>query len=542
MKKTLSIAIAQLNFTVGDLQGNCDKILASHKKAHGKGADLVVYSEMAVTGYPPEDLVLRSDFQDQAMERVRSLAVHTKHAAAMLVGSIWREGEHVYNAAILLDGGEIKHVVSKYDLPNYGVFDEKRLFCSGPEPRPIEFRGIQLGVMICEDMWNDKVCPVLQRHGAQMLVVLNASPFESDKQSVRQDIALKNVKKTGLPLIYVNPVGGQDELVFEGSSFIYSHDGMLCVKARQWEEELCLSQWKQEEGKWRCAPGKVVPDTDRYEAVYRGITLGLRDYVEKNGFPGVVLGMSGGVDSALTAAIAVDALGAERVHAVMMPYHYTSEESIIDAEQCISLLNVENYSVIGIEKAVEAFGGMLKESFAGKKADTTEENLQSRIRGNILMALSNKHGYMVLTTGNKSEMAVGYATLYGDMCGGFNVLKDLYKTEIYALAKWRNKQGKVIAENVLTKAPTAELRPDQTDQDSLPPYDVLDDILHKLIERRMSARQVAQSGYPQEVVDKVAHLLKLAEYKRRQAPPGVKITGLAFGRDRRYPITSRFEF
>lgn len=543
MTQKLTIVLAQGNFTVGDFAGNREKILAAHKQAQAKKAELVVFPEMAVTGYPAEDLVLRPDFQEKSTAMIRELATLTKHGTAILVGCLWREGSgSIYNAAALLDGGEIKHITSKYALPNYGVFDEKRVFAQAPLPQPVLFRGVKLGVLICEDMWNNSVAPHLKEQGAELLICMNASPFEVEKPAQRLERTLQNVRATGLPFMYVNQVGGQDELVFDGGSFTVSAEGVVFHAPLFWKEALVFTHWHMTDDKWYCSDEpQDNPPQERLLSMYRALVLGLQDYVRKNGFPGVVIGMSGGIDSALTAAIAVDALGAKRVRLVMMPSRYTSVDSLQDAEECAMLLGVP-LEDITIEPAVEALASMLFPVFKGQKSDTTEENIQSRVRGLILMALSNKFGPMVLTTGNKSEMAVGYATLYGDMCGGFNVLKDIYKTDVFALSKWRNEGGRVIPENVLTKAPTAELRPNQKDEDSLPPYPVLDDILERLIERRHSVKQIAEHGYPVAVVKKVARLVKLSEYKRRQAPPGVKLTRMAFGRDRRYPITSGFEF
>jgi len=541
MTNTLNIALAQLNFTVGDLSGNYKKINAAHQQANSHRADLVIFSELAITGYPPEDLVLRPDFQNKTMEMIRKLAPLTQNGTAILVGSPWREGEKLYNASILLDGGEIKHISCKSDLPNYGVFDEKRVFSTAPMPETMNFRGIKLGVMICEEMWNNKAAQNLKKQGAEILISINASPFEIDKHKARLKAARDNLAETALPLIYLNQVGGQDELVFDGNSFILASNGDFTRTFSRFDEEISLTKWQKSGKYWVCADGDITVTHEKYESIYSALKLGLRDYVTKNGFPGVVLGMSGGIDSALSAAIAVDCLGTERVRLVMMPSKYTSTESLDDAKSCAKMLGA-SIETISIEKIVDSFAKTLKTTFKGKKSDTTEENLQSRVRGNILMAISNKFGNMVLTTGNKSEMAVGYATLYGDMCGGFNVLKDIYKTDVFALCKWRNLQNVVIPERIITKAPTAELKPNQTDQDTLPPYEMLDKILHRLIELRQSAEEIAQSGFELEIVTKVARMVKLAEYKRRQAAPGVKISQLAFGRDRRYPITNQFKF
>lgn len=542
MTKILKISLAQLNFTVGDLPGNHKKIIAAHKEAHRHKADLVVFSELAITGYPPEDLILRPDFQQKAMDLVRSLAPLTKNNTAILVGSPWREGGHLYNAAILLDGGEIRHISCKSDLPNYGVFDEKRVFAMAPSlPEPMDFRGAKLGVMICEEMWNYKTCRNLKDNGAELLISINASPFEVDKHALRQRVSRQNVEGSSLALIYLNQVGGQDELVFDGDSFVMSDNGDVLCTMKRFDEDMLHLSWRSSGKTWQCEAGELTVGYDKYESIYSALVLGLRDYINKNGFCGVVLGMSGGIDSAISAAIAVDSLGAKNVRLVMMPSKYTSKESLGDAELCASLLGIA-IETIPIKKVVKSLEGVLSGTFNGMGTDITEENIQSRIRGDILMAISNKFGHMVLTTGNKSEMSVGYATLYGDMCGGFNVLKDLYKTEVFELSRWRNLQSVVIPENIITKAPTAELRSNQTDQDSLPPYEILDKILYRLLELQISSEEISHSGFDAEVVKKVAWLVKLSEYKRRQSAPGVKISKISFGRDRRYPITNKFSF
>ena len=545
---SLKIALAQLNPTVGDLDGNAAKVVAAHEEAARRGADLVVFPELFVTGYPPEDLVLKPAFQAAARARVEHLAKTLKAGPAVLLGTIWADAGKVYNAVAMLDGGAITAVRYKVDLPNYGVFDEKRVFASGPLPGPIPFRGIRIGAPICEDIWADEVTECLEECGAEMLLVPNGSPFDWKKPDVRMTIAVARVTETGLPLAYVNQVGGQDELVFDGGSFVLNADRSLAVQMPHWREALVMTDWARGAEGWRCADGTVVPLLESTAAAYQACMLGLRDYVEKNGFPGVVLGLSGGIDSALVAALAVDALGAGRVHAVMLPYRYTSAESLEDAAACAGALGLR-YDTVPIAAPVEGFASALAEVFAGTDADITEENLQSRARGTILMAISNKFGGMVVTTGNKSEMSVGYAALYGDMNGGFNPIKDLYKMEVYRLSEWRNANrpvgghgpaGVVIPENILTKAPTAELRDNQKDQDSLPPYPVLDDILGCLVEKEMSVAEIALRGHDVETVRKVERLLYISEYKRRQAAPGVKISSRNFGRDRRYPITNRF--
>ena len=555
MSAQLIIAIAQTNPTVGDVSGNLELIRRFRADAAAAGADLVVFSELVVVGYPPEDLVLKTALQDAAQEAVESLAKETADGGpAMILGAPWREGGKLYNAMLLLTGGRIVSARYKYDLPNYGVFDEKRVFAAGPVPGPMPFPlpgggQLRIGGMVCEDMWTEEVAEGLEESGAEILIVPNGSPYEHDKPDVRLNLAVARVTETGLPLIYCNQVGGQDELVFDGASFVLNADRRLMAQGRAFEEQLLITRWQRcADERWACAPGEIAPEAQGLEAIYRAMCLGLRDYVLKNRFPGVVLGLSGGIDSALSAAVAVDALGPQRVHAVMMPSRYTSAASIEDATAVADALGICLESV-PIEPAVEGFADMLEPLFRGLAPDITEENIQARIRGVILMAISNKLGPMVLTTGNKSEMSVGYATLYGDMCGGYSVLKDVYKTMVFALARWRNQHrpadargpaGRVIPERVITKPPSAELRPDQTDQDSLPPYEELDAILQGLIEHDLSARELVAQGHDPAVVRKVSNLLDLAEYKRRQAPPGVKITHKAFGRDRRYPITNAF--
>ena len=549
MTDSLAIALAQINPTVGDVGGNVARLLAARTEAAKAGADLVVASELVVAGYPPEDLVLKRAFQDAVEKGVEKMALATNDGGpALLVGAPWRNGSKLYNAALLLDAGGVATVRFKHDLPNYGVFDEKRLFAAGPLPGPVSFRGARLGVMVCEDMWTPDVAECLQESGAEILVVINGSPFETDKHEDRLNLAVARVVESGLPLIYVNQVGGQDELVFDGASFVLGQDKRFLAKARSWREKGAAAPGARADGGWGAEAAEIASEPEMPAAVYQALVLGLRDYVGKNGFPGLLIGLSGGIDSALTAAVAVDALGADKVHGVIMPSPYTSRESIEDATDVAKRLGIR-VDTISIEPAMKTFGAMLKDVFAGRAADETEENIQARARGVTLMALSNKFGFMVLSTGNKSEMSVGYTTLYGDMCGGYSVLKDIYKTEVYALARWRNKQapegglgpaGRVIPESSLTKAPTAELRPDQTDQDSLPPYDSLDAILNGLIEEEQSVDEIVARGFARETVTRVQRLLYTAEYKRRQAPPGVKITRKSFGRDRRYPLTNAF--
>jgi NAD+ synthase len=494
--------------------------------------------------------VRKPAFARAAQALVEALAVETSDGGpGVLVGSIWPQDDRLYNAAALLDGGRVAGVRFKVDLPNYGVFDEKRVFDVGPMPGPLNFRGVRIGVPICEDIWREEVCECLQETGAEFLISPNGSPFDWPKPDLRMNVAVARVSETRLPLIYVNQVGGQDELVFDGASFVLNRDRSLPVQLPAWEETVGLIEMRRLPEGWQCQQQQPRPVIEEHEAAaYHACVLGLRDYVEKNRFPGVVMGLSGGVDSALVAALAVDALGAQRVQCVMLPYRYTSKESLADAAACAEALGVR-YDIVPIAPAVEGFRAMLEPLFAGRAKDVTEENVQSRVRGTALMALSNKFGSLLLTTGNKSEMSVGYATLYGDMNGGFNPIKDLYKTEVYRLCRWRNAHppkggkgpgGRVIPDTILSKAPTAELRENQKDQDSLPDYAVLDDILGCLVEQELPLRDIVARGHPIPIVQQVERLLYLAEYKRRQAAPGVKISSRNFGRDRRYPITNRF--
>ncbi len=545
---SLKIALAQANPTVGDIDGNIAKLRELRARAAAQGADLIVFPELFITGYPPEDLVLKPAFTAAARTAVENLARDLGPGPAVLTGTVWPEEGRVYNAAVLIDNGAVEAVRFKVDLPNYGVFDEKRVFAAGALPGPVSCRGVRIGVPICEDIWGTEVVECLAETGAEITISPNGSPFDWTKPDVRMNIAVARVIESGLPLVYLNQIGGQDELVFDGASFVLNADHSLAVQMPAWEEGLALTEWTRTDDGWVCATGERAIIDPGDAAAYQACVLGVRDYVDKNGFPGVILGLSGGIDSALVAAIAVDALGPARVRAVMMPYRYTSEESIRDAADCAKALGV-TYQTLPIEDAVAGLTKALEPALKGTNADTTEENLQARARGIILMALSNKFGGMVLTTGNKSEMSVGYATLYGDMNGGYNPVKDLYKMEVYRLARWRNAHvpkggkgpaGEVIPESIITKVPTAELRPNQTDQDSLPAYAVLDDILSCLVEKEMPLAEIIARGHPPETVKHIERLLYLAEYKRRQAPPGVKISSRNFGRDRRYPIVNRF--
>jgi len=539
MTDRLVIALAQLNPTVGAIDANRKKALAAWEKAKAAKADLVLYSELFLCGSPQEHLVLRPSLAEACGKAAETLAKEAADGPAILIGLPWRDDGKLYNAVALLSGGTIETVRYKYDLPNYGVFDEKRVFAAGPAPGPISFKGVRIGVPICEDIWTDEVCETLAETGAELLLVPNGSPFEQNKDDVRLNLVVARVTETGLPLAYLNQIGGQDELVFDGGSFALNADRTLALQMPMFEEAIANTTWQRGDDGWRVVPGEIVKLPEGEEETWRACVLGLKDYVEKNRFPGVVLGLSGGIDSAVVAAMAVDALGKDKVHCVMMPYAYTSRDSLEDAEACAKLLGVR-YDVVPIKEPVEGFLSALKPLFNGHNRDVTEENIQSRARGVILMAISNKFGAMVLTTGNKSEMSVGYATLYGDMNGGYNPIKDVYKTEVFRLAAWRNGQGRVIPERILTKAPSAELRENQTDQDSLPPYDMLDGILACLVEEELPVSEIVKRGYDEAIVRRVQHMLYVAEYKRRQAAPGVKITRRNFGRDRRFPITNGF--
>ena len=552
---TLAIAVAQLNPTVGDIDGNAAKARAAREQAARDGADLVAFTELFICGYPPEDLVLKPALQAACRAKIEELARETADGGpALLIGTPWLDDGKLTNAYCLLNGGVIAAVRRKVNLPNYGVFDERRVFVPGPVPGPVNFRGVRLGVPVCEDIWTDwgdyeNVVETLAETGAELLIVPNGSPYWRDKDDTRLNIAVARVTESGLPMIYVNQVGGQDELIFDGASFGLHADRSLAFQLDAFKSQVTTVRWQRSGNAWRCVDGPVAVLTgDADQADYVACMLGLRDYVAKNGFKGVVLGLSGGIDSALVAAMAVDALGPQRVRCVMLPYRFTAQDSLTDAAAVAKALGA-TYDVVPIEPAVLGLEQTLAPLFKNLPRDVTEENLQARARGTLLMAMSNKSGLMVVTTGNKSEMSVGYATLYGDMNGGFNPVKDLYKTEVYRLAQLRNRwkpddalgpDGAVIPERIITRAPTAELRENQTDQDLLPPYDVLDAILERLVEREEPIATIVAAGFDQEMVAKVARMLDLAEYKRRQSAPGVKVTLRNFGRDRRYPIVNRF--
>ena len=544
----LSIACAQINPRVGDIPGNAALVRQARGDAAALGADLVLFSELVLVGYPPEDLVLRPALVEAAAGVLRELERESGPGVPGLVVALpWAQDGLLYNAVALVADGRTE-IRFKHELPNYGVFDEKRLFAPGPLPEPVTFREVRIGLPVCEDVWFPPCAAHLAQKGAELLLVPNGSPFEVEKFHQRLDLARQRVKESGLPVVYVNQVGGQDELVFDGGSFVMNRDGSLAHLLPFWRDALVLTHWTRKDGRYHCKGEAQWTPESRLASIYSATVLGLRDYVHKNGFRGVVIGLSGGIDSALTAVVAVDALGADRVRGVRLPSRFTSRGSMADAAESAQVLGL-HLDTIPIEAAVAAAENTLEPLFSGRPRDVTEENLQARVRAVLLMALSNKFGELLVTTGNKSEMSVGYATLYGDMCGGYSVLKDIYKTEVYALARWRNEQhpegglgpqGLVVPKSSLTKAPSAELRPDQTDQDSLPPYEILDAVLTGLIEEESGVDEIVSRGVARDTVTQVQRLLYSAEYKRRQAPPGVKITRRSFGRDRRYPLTNTF--
>ncbi|HEY8005336.1 MAG TPA: NAD+ synthase [Methylocella sp.] len=545
----LVIGLAQINCTVGDIAGNLARMRAARAEAAGFGADLVMFSELFIAGYPPEDLVLKPAFVEACRVACEVIAAETADGGpAILVGLPWSENGQCYNAYALLDKGQIEAIRYKVDLPNYGVFDEKRVFASGPMPGPLVFKGVRIGVPICEDIWGPDPVECIAETGGEILLVPNGSPYWRGKMNERLAIAAARVVESKLPLIYLNQFGGQDELVFDGASFGLNADGSLAFQLPAFTDMVGKTVWERGPNGFVCVDGPRATIEEGDAADYAACVLGLRDYVDKNGFPGVVMGLSGGIDSALCAAMAVDALGPVRVHCIMLPYRFTSDESLKDAEHCARALNVR-CDILPIAPVLEGYEKILAPIFQGTNAGITEENIQSRARGTLLMAVSNKFGSMLVTTGNKSEMSVGYATIYGDMNGGFNPIKDLYKMQVFRLAELRNRwkpkgalgpDGEVIARNILVKPPTAELRENQKDQDSLPPYEVLDAILEGLVEKEMRVADVVVLGFDLETVKKIERLLYLAEYKRRQSAPGVKVTKKNFGRDRRYPIVNRF--
>ena len=537
-RRPLRIGIAQSNLIVGDIEGNADRVIALSLEARDDlQANLVVFPELTLTGYPPEDLLMRPGLYpriEQALERV----CHTVTGIDVLLGLPYRKGASTYNAACLIRDGEVIARCDKENLPNYAVFDEKRYFREGHNPCVVEIDGVPTGINICEDIWTPEPSRLAAEQGARILLNINASPYHAGKMLEREDVVAERAREHGLIVVYVNLVGGQDELVFDGSSFVMGHDGTLAVRAPAFEEGLYLAEIERAPS-FRALPGEKAPALPVEESIYKALVTGVRDYVTKNRFAGAVVGLSGGIDSALTLAIAVDALGAGEVEAVLMPSRYTASISVEDACEEAKTLGVSHH-IIPIEPPFQAFLDALRESLAGTSSDTTEENIQARCRGVILMAISNKLHKMVLTTGNKSEMAVGYATLYGDMAGGFAPLKDVPKMMVYRLAAWRNRHQQIIPERVLKRPPSAELAPDQKDEDSLPPYPVLDAILERYIEEDRCPEDIVAEGYDANTVNQVVAMVNHNEYKRRQAAPGVRITRRAFGRDRRYPITSGY--
>jgi NAD+ synthase (glutamine-hydrolysing) len=540
MKQSLRIALAQLDLLVGDVHGNATRVISTARQARADfNADLVLFPELSLSGYPPEDLLFHRGFRRQieaALAKVREEV----QDISMMVGFPEYSGPSIHNSAALMNGGVISAIHRKAELPNYKVFDEKRYFQPGAQPSVVDVQGFRCGLLVCEDIWEPEPVQLARSAGAELLVVINASPYEIHKQREREAVARARVQDVGLPMVYVNVIGGQDELIFDGNSFAMAADGAVVMRAPAFREGLYYVDFVRE-GRSRVVPqpGHIEPELSDEASVYGALVVGVRDYVNKHGFPGVVMGLSGGIDSALTLAIAVDALGAERVHAVMMPSRYTSSMSLDDAQEQARLLGVK-YSILSIENMFEATLATLKNEFAGRPPDATEENIQSRCRMLLLMGISNKTGKMLLTTGNKSEMAVGYATLYGDMAGGFAPIKDCSKMLVYRLAAYRNAAGLVIPQRVIDRPPSAELRPDQKDSDSLPPYEVLDAILEAFIEEDLSVDEIVARGFDRATVGRVLDMVKRNEYKRRQAPPGVRVSRRAFGRDWRYPITNGY--
>lgn len=539
MSAEVLVVMAQINTVVGDIDGNAQVIIAAIDKARQQGAQLVMFPELALTGYPPEDLLLRPSLEIRIANALQLLSEHSRDIA-VLVGLPLHSKGKLYNAAALLQDGKLASVYCKHQLPNYRVFDEVRYFQAGSDALVFELGGIRMGVTICEDIWSPLPAAKAVAAGAQVLLNLNASPFHAGKQSEREAEVARRCAENGVPVLYVNMVGAQDELIFDGGSFAMAGNGELRARAGHLDEALLPVRLSLTAQGCDVAAGTIEEQPAELASIYDALVVGVRDYVNKNGFKGVVLGLSGGIDSALTLVIAVDALGAERVEAVMMPFKYTSTMSLEDAEQEANTLGVR-YSVMPIEPMFEAFSAALRDEFAGLPADKTEENMQARIRGVLLMSISNKKGFLVLTTGNKSEMAVGYSTLYGDMAGGFDVLKDVSKQRVFALSRYRNTVALAIPQRVIDRPPSAELAPDQKDEDSLPPYEILDQILEHYIERDASAEAIIAMGFERDVVERVVRLVDINEYKRRQAPIGTRVTERGFGRDRRYPITNRWK-
>jgi NAD+ synthase (glutamine-hydrolysing) len=535
MSRSLSIALAQLNLLVGDIEGNTERMLQTVQEQQKAGADLVMFTELALSGYPPEDLLYRNDFYQRCDAQLHRLQ-QASAEVAILVGHPWREGDKLYNALSLFSEGQLLARYFKQQLPNYGVFDEKRYFQAGSETCVVELKGYQLGLLICEDLWFPGPVDAAKAAGAEMILSINASPYNREKPYIRKTLMAGHCQRTHLPLVYLNQIGGQDELIFDGCSKVFDAAGNMTHRLTAFAEQVTLLELNELEVVPMTAPAAELPQLAQ---VYEALVLAVRDYVTKNGFKGAVLGLSGGIDSALTLAIAVDALGKDKVQALMMPFRYTADISIADAKEEAEILGIE-FDIVSIEPMFDAFMGQLTPMFAGTERDTTEENLQARCRGVVLMALSNKRRSIVLTTGNKSEMAVGYATLYGDMAGGFDVLKDVPKTLVFKLSEYRNTVSYVIPQRVIDRPPSAELAPDQLDQDSLPPYDILDAILEGYVERDKSVADLVAEGFDEAIVRKVIRLVDINEYKRRQAAVGPRITARNFGKDRRYPITSGF--
>ncbi|HZO23952.1 MAG TPA: NAD+ synthase [Steroidobacteraceae bacterium] len=540
MSKSFRVALAQLDMLVGDVQGNAMRVIDAARRAHAEHqADLVIYPELTLSGYPPEDLLFHRGFRRQIEAGLQKVRQEVQ-GPAVLIGFPEYAGAAIYNSAALISGGTTVAIHRKAELPNYKVFDEKRYFEAGAQPTVISTAGVRTGLLVCEDIWTPEAVQLARADGAQVLITINASPFEIHKQREREMVARERVLDAALPLAYVNMVGGQDELVFDGNSFVMNAQGDVVMRAPAFREGIYLVEFAVESDRRIVPrPAHIEPESTDEASVYAALVLGVRDYVNKHKFPGVVMGLSGGVDSALTLAIAVDALGAERVHAVMMPSRYTASMSLEDAKEQVRILGVK-YSVLSIETMFEATLATLKQEFAGLPADATEENIQSRCRMLLLMGISNKTHRMLLTTGNKSEMAVGYATLYGDMAGGFAPIKDCSKMLVYRLATHRNSLSRVIPQRVIDRPPSAELRPDQKDSDSLPPYEVLDAILEAFIEEDLSVDEIEARGFERATVGRVLDMVKRNEYKRRQAPPGVRVSRRAFGRDWRYPITNGY--
>lgn len=554
MSDSLKIQLSQLNFAVGDLNKNCEKILENYQKAKAENVDLIVFSELSICGYPPEDLLLRKYFLDEIYEKIEEIKLATKGSkTAILLGTPYFYNKDLQNCAIVIENGEIICVASKNCLPNYGVFDENRYFKAAPTLTNFSFRGFRLVILICEDIWRQRNSFLLGDKEFDAIISINASPFSYDKKERRIDVTRKFIKDLKKPVFYVNQVGGQDSLVFDGGSFVMDENGEVALQAKEFEEDTLTAVIPDLIGDPEKSKKELDPrfrEDDKEGRIYNALILGLRDYIHKNNFQKVVIGMSGGIDSALVACIAIDALGSENVKLVALPSKYNSKTSMDDALKASENLGIK-LDVVEIENAVESINQALLEQFQNTKKDLTEENIQSRTRGNILMAISNKFGNLLLSTGNKSELATGYATLYGDMCGAFNPLKDVYKTEVFEIAKWRNKnipqisvykKTDLIPQNIITKEPTAELRENQKDSDSLPPYEILDKILFGLIEEQKSTEEIIKSGFDEEIVRKVSKLFLTSEYKRRQSVIGPRVSEMSFDKDRRYPITNKFNY